>query len=310
MLMHKVHALGALAFCLALAALGTGTARADAFSPVLVIFPFEPSGSVAPKVGEQISMVLAQSIAEGGDVTVKAPPPSSTKQTYQQDARTLGASYYITGYVTPFGSQFSLVEYVVSVRTGTVIYSATAQAGNVSDVQTQAYSLRKAVLELARHDSGLDTAAAPQTAASPAPTAANAVPHVATASSAAGQRWVVVSFTGGRSAQQRTEARQALIAALKAAGVDAVSDDDAAPQGASLTRVICGQNRATHLVAATLRDIRGGRTFDGSIDAALLDCASGATLRQVSGGGHDAAQAAQSAASALLAPAPGRRHRR
>lgn len=308
--MHKVRALGAFIFCLALAALGTGIARADAFSPVLVVFPFEPTGSVAPKVGEQISLVLAQSIAEGSDITVKPPPPSSTKQTYQQDARALGASYYITGYVTPFGTQLSLVEYVVSVRTGTIIYSATAQAGNVNDVQTQAYALRKAVLELARHDSGLDTAAAPQPAASPSPaptaaTAATAAPHATAAPSAAGQRWVIVEVTGGSNAQQRTQARQALIDALKASGVDAVSDDDAAPQGASLTRTICSQNQATHLVAATMRELRRGPAFD----AALLDCTSGSTLRQVSGAGHDIARAAQAAASALLAPAPARRRR-
>ncbi len=307
--MHKVRALGAFIFCLALAALGTGIARADAFSPVLVVFPFEPAGSVAPKVGEQVSLVFAQSIAEGGDVTVKTPPPSSTKQTYQQDARALGASYYISGYVTPFGTQLSLVEYVVSVRTGTVVYSATAQAGNANDVRTQAYTLRKAVLELARHDSGLDTAAAapqPAVSPSPAPTAANAAPHATAAPSAAGQRWVVVDVAGGRNAQQRAQARQALIDALKASGVDAVSDDDAAPQGASLTRTICSQNQATHLVAAALRENRGGP----ALDAALLDCTSGSTLRQVSGAGHDIARAAQAAASALLAPAPERRRRR
>ncbi|TAM58934.1 hypothetical protein EPN52_09875 [bacterium] len=313
MLMRKVQALGALVLCIALVALGGGSARADAFSPVLVVFPFQPQGSVAPKVGEQISLVLAQSIADGGGVTVKAPPPTSTKETFQQDARTLGAAYYISGYVTPFGNQLSLVEYVVSVRTGTIIYSATAQAANVSDVQTQAYTLRKALLELASHDSGVDTAAAPAPSAAPsAPAKAAAAPaaaSVAAAPQTRGERWVIVNVAGGRDAQQRGAMRQALADALKGAGVDAVVDDDPAPQGGALAKVICDQNTATRLVAATIHPIRGGSTFDGSVDAALLDCSSGATLRQVSGSGSSMDRAAQATAAALVAPAPQRRRR-
>jgi|GEM_PF-5777340 len=307
MLNVRIRALGALVMCMALCAFGAHAARADVLSPVVVVFPFQPNGSVPAQVGEQIASVLAQAIGNGGDVTVKPPPPTSTRETFRQDAQSLGASYYVSGYITPFGNGLSLIEYVASVRTGTIIYSATAEASSVGDVQTQAYTLKKALLELARRDSGLEVAAAtPEPTATPdaAPTRA---PQVAAA--AAGRRWVVVNVAGSSSAEERAQAQQALVAALKAKGVDAVADADPAPQGPSLANVICSQAGGTQLVAAIVTNVGGARSSRRSIHASLLDCTSGASQRDVSGNGNGVDEAAQAAAAALLAPSE-RRHRR
>lgn len=334
MLDARLRTAGALLLSLALLALGSGIARADAFSPVVVVFPFQPNGAVPNQLGTQIAMVLAQHIADGGEITVKPPPPGSTPQSYQHDAQGLGAGFYISGYVTPFGNYISIVEYVVSVRTGTIIYSSNAEASNVNDVVSQADTLKRAVLGLAAVAAAPEAAPAPTPAPSPAPpkrgrgarrtsaatpaptapapTAAPAAvptPRVVSAA-AAGQRWVVVDVAGGLNAGERAQAQQALVSALKERGVDAVSDDDPAPQGPSLAKVICTLNGGTNLVVASVNHGRSARRFHGSIDATLLACASATAQRQVSGVGHSVAEAAQAAASALLAPAPQRRHRR
>ncbi|HVA38216.1 MAG TPA: hypothetical protein VNJ51_11465 [Candidatus Dormibacteraeota bacterium] len=300
----RVRALGASLVVALLLALGVRGAFADTAAPVVVVFPFQPNGNVPEKMGEQIATLLAQHIADGGQVVVKAAPAASTPKTFQHDAQAAGAAYYVTGYVTPFAGGVSLVEYVVSARTGTAVYSATATAGNATDIESQAYVLKQALLAI--------TAPPPSTAdAGPAPTA-TATPAAAAATreaaaAVAGQRWVVVEVGGGGDAAQRTQARQALIASLKGKGVVAVADDDPAPEGPALARVICEQNGGARLVAATLRNVRGARSFDGSIDATLLDCATGAAQRTVSGSGRSVEQAAQAAASALVAPPPKRR---
>ncbi|MDE2573386.1 MAG: hypothetical protein KGM44_12805 [bacterium] len=296
----RIRTAGAFVVCLALVVLGIRVA-ADPLAPVVVVYPFQPNGTVPQNMGQQIAAILVQQIGQGGDVAVKPAPATSTPQTFQRDAQDLGAQYYVTGYVTPIGNAVSLVEYVVSVRTGTVIYSATATAANVTDVESQAFQLKKAILALAHPPETAEATPASAAPASAAPASAPAPQRVAAAESPTNRRWVVVEMAGGLSETERTQAQQALVAALKERGIDAVADDDPAPQGPSLTELLCARSGGTHLVAGTVRNIRGRRNFDGSIDAMLLDCSSGRTLRSVSGNGRSIAQAARATATALLA---------
>jgi hypothetical protein len=140
--------------------------------PVVVVYPFTVSGNTTdPQAGGNVAVLLSTRLQSLGGITVKPYTPGTQRAGFLTAAVAQNADYYVTGFLTPIGSDVSLVTQVVSTYGGTVIWSNTATIRTYEDALGQADGLRTAILNHA--DRGLASIAeAP--AATPAPNSSDA----------------------------------------------------------------------------------------------------------------------------------------
>jgi hypothetical protein len=114
--------------------------------PVVVVYPLVTSGSADPQAGGRLAIIFAQRLADAGGVTVKPATPGTPRKQYLEAARTLGADYYVTGYMTPLGNEVSLIVQIVSTYSGIVVWSNTTQVRTYEEAAGQAAFLREAIV--------------------------------------------------------------------------------------------------------------------------------------------------------------------
>ncbi len=122
------------------------TPSAGAGTPVVVVYPFDVQGGLDPKIGLAMAQITTDAISSSGGLTMMAVPTGVTRANFLETARTMHADYYISGYVTPVGEMASVVEQLVTVSSGIIIYSQTAEITGVADVASQALVQRDAIL--------------------------------------------------------------------------------------------------------------------------------------------------------------------
>lgn len=238
-------------------------AAAPAFTivPTVVVYPLSGSPSLDRETSARIVTTLATEISQGGGI--KVIPPSSTtvdRQNYLSDARSLGASYYVTGFLTPLGSGASVVEQVVSVTSGTLVFSVTNYVTNLADIASQGDELRAGILE--RASRGLQAFEAPEPSnATPSPPAKPDVdlnvnkllgrkkgaPAAVAVAPPPNATLAILAVGGSADFAQRAAESKALAGAFEQAGRKVVIVDAAAP-----SQAVCTANNATSLVASWL----------------------------------------------------------
>ncbi len=114
--------------------------------PVVVVYPFDVQTGADPKIGMAIGQILAQEMVAAGGITVRAVPQGVKRADFLENARTAHADFYISGYVTPVGDSAAVVEQVVSVASGVILFSQTAQVSSVADVASQSLLARSQIL--------------------------------------------------------------------------------------------------------------------------------------------------------------------
>ena len=117
--------------------------------PTVIIYPFDSLSGLDPKVGAAISQILAQEITNAGGVTVLPVSTPVERKSFLDYARSQHADFYIGGYITPVGNYASVVEQVVNVDSGIILFSQTAQITTYGDVASQALYSRAQMLAYA-----------------------------------------------------------------------------------------------------------------------------------------------------------------
>jgi len=138
--------------------------------PVVLIYPFDVQTGADPKIGIAIAQILAQEMTAAGGITVPPVPAGIKRADFLANAHTMRADFYISGYVTPVGDRASVVEQVVSVESGVILFSQTAQVETVADVASQSLLARSQILAFVGR--GTETVQT-QTSSTPAPTSTN-----------------------------------------------------------------------------------------------------------------------------------------
>lgn len=138
--------------------------------PTVVIYPFDVQTGADPRIGSAIAQILAQEMTAAGGITVPPVQQGVKRADFLETARAAHADFYISGYVTPVGESAAVVEQVVSVGSGVILFSQTAQVSSVADVASQSLLARSQILAfLGRGTQNVDT----QQANTPAPTSTN-----------------------------------------------------------------------------------------------------------------------------------------
>lgn len=136
----------------------------------MVIYPFDVQTGVDPKIGTAIAEILAEEMTAAGGLSVLPVPQNVKRPDFLENARTQKADFYISGYVTPVGYAAAVVEQVVSVESGVILFSQTAQVQSVADVASQSLLARAQILAFVNRST---ESIAAQSAKTPAPTASN-----------------------------------------------------------------------------------------------------------------------------------------
>src|SRR6202042_3511050 len=89
------------------------------------------------RIGMAIAQILAQEMLAAGGVNVPAVPQIVKRADFLENARAARADFYISGYVTPVAGGAEVGEQVVSVESGVILFSQTAQVTSVADVASQ-----------------------------------------------------------------------------------------------------------------------------------------------------------------------------
>lgn len=139
-------------------------------TPLVMVYPFEVQTGADPRIGMAIAQILGQEMVAAGGINVPQIPQGIKRVDFLTYARVNHADFYISGYVTPVGDSAAVVEQVVSVDSGVILFSQTAQVSSVADVASQSLLARTEILTfLGRGTQNVQT----QTSNTPAPTSTN-----------------------------------------------------------------------------------------------------------------------------------------
>jgi len=238
-------------------------AAAPAFTivPTVIVYPLAVSSSALDReTTARIATTLATQIAQGGFIRIVAPKPDVARANYLADARSVGANYYVTGFITPLGNGASVVEQVVSTVSGTLVFSVTNYVTSLAEIAAQGDQLREGIID--RGTRALQAfQAPPPPEATPAPEPSNgtettfgklfghkkAAPANVAAAPPKDATVAILTVGGSADNDQRIAAAQALAAALEREGRHAVIVTAAAPSSD-----LCAANKATSLLGAWL----------------------------------------------------------
>ncbi len=138
--------------------------------PAVIVYPFTTTTtSIDREASARLATIIATQMASTGKVVVKPPPPGTERKDYLTVARTQGADYYVSGFLSPLGAGVSVVEQVVSTTTGIVVYSQSTQLTTYQDAAGQGDDLATYISNHANRGLAQIPAAAPQTSPSPLP---------------------------------------------------------------------------------------------------------------------------------------------
>jgi hypothetical protein len=139
--------------------------------PLVVVFPFDASTDIKPGTGQNAAQLFTQQMnADGGLDTIQG-PATVKRADYLKYANSINADYYLSGYMTPLGNGVSLVEQVVSTRSGTIVYGQTAQIESFQDATAQATMIHDGIM--AREKQMSDAYQSAQAEATSTPTPSN-----------------------------------------------------------------------------------------------------------------------------------------
>ncbi|MBD5634848.1 MAG: hypothetical protein IAI49_10250, partial [Candidatus Eremiobacteraeota bacterium] len=143
--------------------------------PIVVVYPFTVSGNTTdPRAGGNVALLLSTRLEQLGGVVVKPFTPGTSRADFLTAAKEQNADYYVTGFITPIGSEVSLITQVVSTYGGTVVWSSTVTIRTYSDALGQADGLRAAIVAHAERGlASLGSQPAPATSAAPSRDAAD-----------------------------------------------------------------------------------------------------------------------------------------
>jgi hypothetical protein len=295
-------------------------------NPSVIVYPFDVQTGADPKIGIAIAQILAQEMVAAGGIAVPPVPQGVKRADFLQYAHNANADFYISGYVTPVGDSAAVVEQVVSVESGVILFSQTAQVSSVADVASQSLLARSQILAFVGR--GTQTVQT-QTANTPAPTSTNGaqVPLRGIASivdsvfkhghggatatpgpAIKPLRGVIVTSVGASgytTAADLTNATHELYFALNRAFSAQMSSASVAPADVGrYADQICGANRDNTIASGTLQvaPAHHGKQ-DVTFNLAVYTCF-GAVLEHEIGKGSSVKSAVDAAAAAYAAAHP------
>ena len=135
--------------CMAFATslLGASAPALLAGTPVIVVFPFKVADGLDPVNGRIMATAIASAVSAQGGVKIVIGDPATAPTDFLHVTAENGGDYYLTGFISaPVGASTSVLEQLVSKRSGTAIWGSTASINSDADIAAQGPIIHDAVL--------------------------------------------------------------------------------------------------------------------------------------------------------------------
>jgi TolB-like protein len=269
-------------------------------APSVVVFPLvasQPSGAAA---ATKISNVVSDQITQLGGVNVKPVSTSTVGQSgYLSAARAAGADYYVSGYVTKVGDQYSVLEQLVRTKNGFIRWSETVMLSLDDSLVNEGHRIHDVILADTSNASqyptpptvrdGNPNAQPPVPAAQPGARTSAPAPGAAVANRPAtvlttaiahtdGKTALIIPFTGRATDDVKAYVPGAFIRSLKKYGIAGERSELTADQLAiGGGQVACAETGATYLLGGSVLSRQappdyGGTWFDAEVTMTIYDC--------------------------------------
>lgn len=126
--------------CAALATSFAGAAPAVllAGTPVVVVFPFRTADGIDQQQGRDYAIALGNALQATPGLKVVMADPSTQRGDFLHVTAASGGDYYVTGYIAGAASDGTTVlEQLVSRRSGTAVWGVTAHIATPADIANQ-----------------------------------------------------------------------------------------------------------------------------------------------------------------------------
>jgi TolB-like protein len=124
-----------------------GAAPATQASQV-VVYPLVASQGAPPTIGLTVARFLVTGISQRGGIAAKLAPANTQQADYLATARTLGADYYVAGFVSAIGDEVSAVEQLVATKNGVIVWQNTAAYTVPDDARASGIAMHDAIVAL------------------------------------------------------------------------------------------------------------------------------------------------------------------
>ena len=274
------------------------------------MFTLVPSGSASLESAARIAAALSVRIGASGTVAVKSAPAEIKQADFLTTALKLGVDYYVSGFVAPFGSGYSVALQLVSTQSGAAVWSGTATLSGTDDVTDAADVIGKVISQRANvgygpapsggnapaptappaRQSGPATSGAPAggAAAGPARAAVAAAAPAGTPNPRAGQTIAVldsIDAVGGMVPQEINYATDALAAGIQQQGIVATRWHKKAPALDVSGTLLCDETKTGTVLEPSIfsnhtdPDAGNGIYYTVHIQITGFDCATHAVRK-------------------------------
>lgn len=148
---HSLRRLLAAVFCMSLSVTLMGAETSSLLpAPTLVVFPLGHAEGTDPNTGVAYAAQLAAALKALGGVKVIVGDPATAPADFLHVAKAAGGEYYFMGSIAPpLNNAASVIEELVSTRSGTIVWSKTAYISRPGDVTDQAPIVKDGLLQYA-----------------------------------------------------------------------------------------------------------------------------------------------------------------
>jgi hypothetical protein len=209
--------------------------------PVLVVYPFVVSGSVPQDFATTLPNQIATEMTALGGVRIVRGAASAKPADYRADARAAGAEVYFSGSISAvYGTNYSVIEQLVSSQTGLVRWSVNTHFHTLDDLRGDGGRVRDVML-----------------AGEPAPPPGIAASGASLVTPPPMSGFAVLPITGSAADADRLFAVKAVVTALQRRGFSAVTLTGAGAIDPAVDGPQeCTTTKAQALIAGTLDTTR------------------------------------------------------
>jgi hypothetical protein len=119
-------------------------------APVLVLFPFRYAEGLDPRYSTDYIAKLGASMTTAGGVKIVMGDPATTPENFLHTTKVDNGDFYLTGFIAPpVNGAMSVIEQIVSARSGTVVWANTAHISGDKDISDQGPIVQNALLTYA-----------------------------------------------------------------------------------------------------------------------------------------------------------------
>ena len=116
-------------------------------TPAIMFFPFGVSGTAPDTMRTEVPTRIGDTMMLLGGIRAVPAAATTTPATYRSAAKAAGADLYLTGQIASVGTSFSVIEQLVSARSGLTLVALTTTFRSLDELGVEGTRLHDYVVD-------------------------------------------------------------------------------------------------------------------------------------------------------------------